>query len=109
MKLDNIKKCVLMLGLSVALSAGTTFAAQEGNDTESARQKLLDEAITLLDKVELSSPKSHVEITRIREKLAKLKNIDATDEAFVNAERVTFAGSTIPAWNISTYLLFRAS
>ena len=27
-----------MLGLSVALSAGTTFAAQEGNDTESTRR-----------------------------------------------------------------------
>ena len=62
-----------MLGLSVALSTGTTFAAQEGNDTESARQKLLDEAITLLEKVELNSPKSQVEITRIREKLVKLK------------------------------------
>ena len=38
-----------------------------------------------------------------------VNNIDATDAAFVNAERVTFAGSTIPAWNISTYLLFNAS
>ena len=83
MKLNTIKKCVLMLGLSVALSTGTTFAAQEGNDSESARQKLLDDAITLLEKVELNAPKSQVEITRIREKLVKLKNMaedDTSDE-----------------------------
>ena len=33
-----------------------------------------------------------------------VNNIEATDAAFSNAERVTFAGSTIPASNISTYL-----
>ncbi|MBQ2592275.1 MAG: endonuclease [Candidatus Riflebacteria bacterium] len=88
---ENIKKCVLMLGLSVALSTGTTFAAQEGNDTESARQKLLDEAITLLDKVELNSPKSQVEVTRIREKLVKLKTIDATDDSDDNVPELMFS------------------
>ena len=41
----NIKKCALMLGLSVALSAGT-LAAQEGNEVEGAREKLLKEAIS---------------------------------------------------------------
>ncbi len=79
MKINNIKKCVLMLGLSVVLSASPIFAAQEGNDSESARQKLLDDAISLLDKVELSAPRSQVEIMRIREKLTKLKNLDESD------------------------------
>ena len=81
MNINTIKKCVLMLGLSVALSASTTFAAQEGNDSESARQKLLDDAISLLDKVELEAPRSHVEIMRIREKLAKLKNLNEADDS----------------------------
>ena len=68
-----------MLGLSVALSATPIFAAQEGNDSESARQKLLDDAISLLDKVELSAPRSHVEIMRIREKLTKLRDLNESD------------------------------
>ena len=70
-----------MLGLSVALSAGTSFAAQEGNNSESARQKLLDEAISLLDKVELNAPKSQVEITRIRERLNKLKDLSVEEDS----------------------------
>jgi endonuclease I len=80
-----------MLGLSVALSAGTTFAAQEGNDIESARQKLLDDAITLLDKVELNAPRSSVEITRIREKLTKLKNMNIVEESDGNAPELMFS------------------
>ena len=36
-------------------------------------------------------------------------NIEPTDAALSRAERVTLAGSTIPAWNISTYFPFRAS
>ena len=31
-----------------------------------------------------------------------VNNIEPTDAAFTNAERVTFAGSTIPYLNIST-------
>ena len=73
-----------MLGLSVALSAGTTLAAQEGNDTESAREQLLQEAISMLDKVELNSPKNSAELMRIREKLVKAQNVqiesDVDDE-----------------------------
>ncbi len=80
-----------MLGLSVALSAGTTFAAQEGNDTESARLKLLDEAMTLLDKVELNSPRSQVEIMRVREKLTKLKNLNYTDHDEENSPELMFS------------------
>ena len=72
----NIKKCVLMLGLSVALSAGTTLAAQEGNDSVSANEKLLEEAISLLDSVEQSSPKSATEIELIRQKLIKIQKLD---------------------------------
>ncbi len=65
-----------MLGLSVALSAGTTLAAQEGNDSVSASDKLLNEAISLLDNVEQSSPKSAQEIELIRQKLIKIQKLD---------------------------------
>ena len=70
----NIKKYALLLGLSVALSAGTTLAAQEGNDKNSASDKLLEEAFTLLDKVEQDSPKSYSDIQKIRLKLTKFRN-----------------------------------
>ena len=81
MKMKNIKKCVLMLGLSVALSAIPTFAAQESNDSNESREQLLGEAISLLDDVELSSPRSQAEIMRVRERLIKLQNIDNNVEA----------------------------
>ena len=90
----NIKKCVLMLGLSVALSTVPTYAAQEGNNSESAREKLLNEAISLLDKVELSSPRSQVDIMKVRERLVKLQNINATeDEGDDNAPELMFSRS----------------
>ena len=68
-----------MLGLSVALST-VTYAAQEGNNKESAREKLLNEAISLLDKVELSSPRSQVEIMKVRERLVKLQNFNVEED-----------------------------
>lgn len=76
MNIKNIKNCALMLGLSVALSAIPTFAAQESNDSDVSREQLLGEAISLLDKVELSSPRSQADIMRVRERLIKLQNID---------------------------------
>lgn len=82
-----------MLGISVALTAGTTFAAQEGNDLESARQKLLDEAISLLDKVELSSPRSQVEIMKVRERLIKLQNVNLSNGAEDNGPGLMFSRS----------------
>lgn len=65
-----------MLGLSLALSAIPTFAAQESNGLSNSREQLLDEAITLLDSLELSSPRSMSDITKIREKLVELQKID---------------------------------
>ena len=38
-----------------------------------------------------------------------VRRVEDTDAAFWRAERVTLAGSTIPASNISTYLSFKAS
>ena len=38
-----------------------------------------------------------------------VNSIEPTDAALINADLVTYAGSTIPDWNISTYLLFNAS
>ncbi len=65
-----------MLGLSVALSAGTTLAAQEGNESESASEKLLNEAISILDQIESSSPNTHSDIDQIRKKLLKVRKLD---------------------------------
>ena len=79
----NIKKCALMLGLSVALSAGT-LAAQEGNEVEGAREKLLKEAISLIDNTQLDSARNQVELKRVRERLVtvlNLKDVDSKDNA----------------------------
>lgn len=76
----NIKKCVLMLGVTLALSAGITLAAQKGKRTESAGDKLLNEAMSLLDKVELSSPKSRTEIELVRQKLIKYQKLSKMEE-----------------------------
>ena len=82
-----------MLGLSVALSTGTGIAAQEGTNNESAREKLLEEAISLLDKVELSSPRSQVEVMRVRERLVKLQNIDLTADDTTDTPELSFSRS----------------
>ena len=96
----NIKKYALLLGLSVALSAGTTLAAQEGNDTISASDKLLEEAMSLLDKVEINSPKTRSDVELIRKKLLKYKNfkIKSTDD---NSPELMFSrmGSTTTAYS----------
>ncbi|MBQ2591809.1 MAG: endonuclease [Candidatus Riflebacteria bacterium] len=96
----NIKKYALLLGLSVALSAGTTLAAQEGNDKNSASDKLLEEAMSLLDKVEINSPKTRSDVELIRKKLLKYKNfkIKSTDD---NSPELMFSrmGSTTTAYS----------
>ena len=96
----NIKKYALLLGLSVALSAGTTLAAQEGNDKISASDKLLEEAMSLLDKVEINSPKTRSDVELIRKKLLKYKNfkIKNTDD---NSPELMFSrmGSTTTAYS----------
>lgn len=65
-----------MLGLSVALSAIPTFAAQESNDSNGSSEQLLNEAISLIDNIELSSPRQQVELMRIRERIMKVQNMD---------------------------------
>lgn len=96
----NIKRYALLLGLSVALSAGTTLAAQEGNDKNSASDKLLEEAMSLLDKVELNSPKTRSDVELIRKKLLKYKNfkIKNSDD---NSPELMFSrmGSTTTAYS----------
>ena len=100
MNINYIKKYALMFGLSVVLSAGPTLAAQEGNDKESASDKLLEETMSLLDQIELNSPKSREDIQLIRKKLIKYKkiNIKASDD---NAPELMFSrmGATTNAYS----------
>ncbi len=91
MNFKNIKKYAFLLGLSVALSAGTTLAAQEGNDNKGASDKLLEEAMSLLDQVELNSPKSRSEIQLIRQKLNKYKKMSIKNSADDNAPELMFS------------------
>lgn len=91
MNLNNIKKYALLLGLSVALSAGSTLAAQEGNEKEGASEKLLEEALSLLEKVEQNSPKSREDIQKIRQKLNKYKKLTLNTTADDNAPELMFS------------------
>jgi endonuclease I len=80
-----------MLGLSVALSAGTTLAAQEGNENNSASEKLLEEAMSLLEKVEQNSPKASSDVKLIRQKLNKFRKLSLNKSSEDNSPELMFS------------------
>lgn len=87
----NIKKCVLMLGLSVALSATTSIAAQEGNNSEAAKEQLLSEAMSILDKVEASTPAAYSDVMKVREKLNQYRDFQVTDDSDDDSPELMFS------------------
>ncbi|HNX74418.1 MAG TPA: endonuclease [Candidatus Rifleibacterium sp.] len=94
-----IKTGVLVFGF-VAASGVMGVSAQEGTLDVSAREKLLQETLQLLDRVENESPKAHADLVKIRERLLAIhKNpvVEGIQSADVNPELVYYRQRNTPA------------
>ena len=59
----------MLLSVLFATALTTTVPAQEGKPTEDLRVRAHSEAVSLLEKIELESPRSHADLVKLREKL----------------------------------------
>ncbi|EKD81615.1 MAG: hypothetical protein ACD_39C01726G0006, partial [uncultured bacterium] len=63
------KPSYLLLSVLFATTLTLSVLAQEGQSAENKREKAMREAVSLLEKVELESPRAHADLVKLREKL----------------------------------------
>jgi endonuclease I len=97
MTFKNLKTGILLFGFAVA-SGATQISAQEGTIDYSAREKMLQETLQLLDKVEYAAPRAHPDLVKIRERLLAIhrspvqydiQNADVNPEIMFSRQAVT--------------------
>ncbi|MBU1106879.1 MAG: endonuclease [Candidatus Riflebacteria bacterium] len=65
----NRKTSYLLLLVLFATALATSVTAQEEQSTENNRLRVHSEAVRLLEKIELESPRSHSDLVKLREKM----------------------------------------
>jgi len=66
------KTSFLLLFILFATALAMSVPAQEGKPAENTREKAMREAVGLLDKIELESPRAHADLVKLRERLQVL-------------------------------------
>jgi hypothetical protein len=82
MKQNLIKKIVW---LCVVMASFTMVASAQFEDQGYGRDKLANEAMLLLDKIELDSPRSHADLVKLREKINAICESNRTENADIAA------------------------